>query len=162
MQVYDLTQLISSFYIKTYAGLTKIQRIEWNSRWGFPLSNCWISSVITCAFINLKSNFCRGISSIHAIFITALSLHFVFWSDLFSDQTHAGLVTFRSSPLSVFGLGVCVSYYYLMKLATQLISRYLHSLHNVRKCWSEPKISFNYLSIHLWCHDEFIIWPCLD
>ncbi|ONI11453.1 hypothetical protein PRUPE_4G107300 [Prunus persica] len=77
--VYDLTQLISSFYIKTYAGLTKIQRIEWNS---------------------------RGISSIHAIFITALSLHFVFWSDLFSDQPHAGLVTFRSSPLSVFGLGV--------------------------------------------------------
>ncbi|BBH01271.1 TRAM, LAG1 and CLN8 lipid-sensing domain containing protein [Prunus dulcis] len=84
LMVYDLTQLISSFYIKTYAGLTKIQRIEWNS---------------------------RGISSIHAIFITALSLHFVFWSDLFSDQPHAGLVTFRSSPLSVFGLGVSVGYF---------------------------------------------------
>ncbi|XP_050368351.1 uncharacterized protein LOC126786549 [Argentina anserina] len=82
--VYDLTQLISTFYIKSYAGLTKIQRIEWNS---------------------------RGISSIHAIFITVLSLYLVFWSDLFSDQKLAGLVTFRSSPLSVFGLGVSVGYF---------------------------------------------------
>ncbi|PRQ29964.1 putative TRAM/LAG1/CLN8 domain-containing protein [Rosa chinensis] len=82
--VYDLTQLISTFYIKSYASLTKIQRIEWNS---------------------------RGISSIHAIFITVLSLYLVFWSDLFSDQQLAGLVTFRSSPLSVFGLGVSVGYF---------------------------------------------------
>ncbi|KAL6197013.1 hypothetical protein ACLB2K_032626 [Fragaria x ananassa] len=82
--VYDLTQLISTFYIKSYASLTKIQRIEWNS---------------------------RGISSIHALFITVLSLYFVFWSDLFSDQQLAGLVTFRSSPLSVFGLGVSVGYF---------------------------------------------------
>nr|XP_011460458.1 PREDICTED: probable aspartic protease At2g35615 isoform X1 [Fragaria vesca subsp. vesca] len=82
--VYDLTQLISTFYIKSYASLTKIQRIEWNS---------------------------RGISSIHAIFITVLSLYFVFWSDLFSDQQLAGLVTFRSSSLSVFGLGVSVGYF---------------------------------------------------
>ncbi|KAM1004324.1 hypothetical protein ACFX13_004600 [Malus domestica] len=82
--VYDLTQLISTFYIKAYGSLTKIQRIEWNS---------------------------RGISSIHAIFITALSLYFVFGSDLFSDQQHLGLITFRSSPLSVFGLGVSVGYF---------------------------------------------------
>lgn len=31
-QVYDLTQLISSYYFKGYASLTKIQRIEWNNR----------------------------------------------------------------------------------------------------------------------------------
>ncbi|XWS19942.1 hypothetical protein CRYUN_Cryun31cG0059000 [Craigia yunnanensis] len=81
---YELTQLISSFYIKTYPGLTKIQRVEWNN---------------------------RGISTIHAIFVSALSLYFVFWSDLFSDQLLADLVIFRSSPLSTFGLGVSVGYF---------------------------------------------------
>ncbi|GMJ06858.1 hypothetical protein HRI_004355000 [Hibiscus trionum] len=39
---YDLTQLISSFYSKTYPGLTKIQRVEWNN---------------------------RGISTVHAVFV---------------------------------------------------------------------------------------------
>ncbi|XP_022721705.1 transmembrane protein 56-like isoform X2 [Durio zibethinus] len=76
---YDLTQLISSFYVKTYPGLTKIQRVEWNN---------------------------RGVSTIHATFVSALSLYFVFWSDLFSDQQLADLVVFRSSPLSTFVLGV--------------------------------------------------------
>ncbi|KAF5729188.1 transmembrane protein 56-B-like isoform X1 [Tripterygium wilfordii] len=83
--VYDLTQLISTFYFKTYSSLTKIQRIEWNN---------------------------RGISTAHAIFITTMSLYFVFWSDLFSDRQHFGLVTFRSSPLSAFGLGVSVGYFF--------------------------------------------------
>ncbi|XP_038691477.1 uncharacterized protein LOC119989820 isoform X2 [Tripterygium wilfordii] len=83
--VYDLTQLISTFYIKTYSSLTKIQRIEWNN---------------------------RGTSTVHAIFITAMSLYFVFWSDLFSDKQQSGLITFRSSPLSAFGLGVSVGYFF--------------------------------------------------
>ncbi|GJR39293.1 transmembrane protein 56-B-like protein [Tanacetum coccineum] len=82
--VYDLTQLISTFYFRTYAGLTKIQRIEWNN---------------------------RGMSSVHAIFITAMSLYFVFWSDLYSDQYNGGPITFRSSPLSTFALGVSVGYF---------------------------------------------------
>ncbi|XP_024018916.1 transmembrane protein 56-B isoform X2 [Morus notabilis] len=82
--VYDLTQLLSNFYIKNYATLTKIQQIEWNN---------------------------RGISTIHAIFITITSLYFVFWSDLFSDKRLAGLITFRSSPLSNFALGVSVGYF---------------------------------------------------
>ncbi|KVI03193.1 TRAM/LAG1/CLN8 homology domain-containing protein [Cynara cardunculus var. scolymus] len=82
--VYDLTQLISTFYFRTYAGLTKIQRIEWNN---------------------------RGMSSIHAIFIATMSLYFVFWSDLYSDQYTDGPVTFRSSPLSTFALGVSVGYF---------------------------------------------------
>ncbi|KAJ6410583.1 hypothetical protein OIU84_007348 [Salix udensis] len=81
----DLTQLISTFYIKTYNGLTKIQRIEWNN---------------------------RGMSTIHAVFITAMSLYFVFWSDLFSDQQHTGIVTLRSSQLSIVGLGVSVGYFF--------------------------------------------------
>ncbi|XP_062160343.1 uncharacterized protein LOC133867609 isoform X1 [Alnus glutinosa] len=82
---YDLTQLISTFYFKSYNGLTKIQRIEWNN---------------------------RGISTLHAIFITVVSLYFVFWSDLFSDQQLSGIVTFRSSPLSVFALGILVVLYF--------------------------------------------------
>ncbi|GLT59940.1 hypothetical protein SLA2020_327330 [Shorea laevis] len=81
---YDLSQLISSFYIKSYTGLTKMQKIEWNN---------------------------RGISTIHATFITAMSLYLIFWSDLYSDQQLAGLVTFRSSPLSTFGLGISVGYF---------------------------------------------------
>ncbi|KAF8390927.1 hypothetical protein HHK36_023227 [Tetracentron sinense] len=82
--VYDLTHLISAIYFKSYAGLTKIQRIEWNN---------------------------RGISSVHAIFIMVMSLYLVFWSDLFSDHQLAGLVTFRSSPLSTFSLGISLGYF---------------------------------------------------
>ncbi|KAE8659601.1 protein-S-isoprenylcysteine O-methyltransferase B [Hibiscus syriacus] len=70
--VYDLTDLISSFYIKTYPSITKIQR--WHS-------------------------------TTHAIFISTLSLYFVFLSDLFSDPKLLGLIVFRSSTLSTFGLG---------------------------------------------------------
>ncbi|KAK2983955.1 hypothetical protein RJ640_009678 [Escallonia rubra] len=82
--VYDLTQLISASYFRGYGGLTKIQRIEWNN---------------------------RGISTIHALFIATISLYFVFWSDLYSDNNLAGLVTFRSSPFSTFALGVSVGYF---------------------------------------------------
>lgn len=82
---FDITQLISTFYIKNYAGLTKIQRIEWNN---------------------------RGMSSIHAIFIATLSLYLVFWSDLFSDHQSTDSVTLRSSPLCIFGLGVSVGYFF--------------------------------------------------
>ncbi|XP_059650253.1 uncharacterized protein LOC132296005 isoform X2 [Cornus florida] len=80
--VYDLTQLISTFYFRSYVGLTKIQRIEWNS---------------------------RGISTVHAIFIATMSVYFVFWSDLFTNQH--GIFTLRSSPLSTFSLGVSVGYF---------------------------------------------------
>ncbi|MBA0691229.1 hypothetical protein Goshw_024426 [Gossypium schwendimanii] len=83
--VYDLTDLISSFYIKTYPSLTKIQRVDWNN---------------------------RGISTTHAIFVSALSLYFVFWSDLFSDPHLTGLMVFRSSQLSTFGLGVSLGYFF--------------------------------------------------
>ncbi|XP_075482710.1 uncharacterized protein LOC142522975 isoform X3 [Primulina tabacum] len=59
--VYYLTQLTSSFYLRTYNGLTKIQRIDWNN---------------------------RGVSTLHAIFIT-----------------------FRNSTLSTVSLGVSVGYF---------------------------------------------------
>ncbi|WCJ28464.1 TRAM LAG1 and CLN8 (TLC) lipid-sensing domain containing protein [Euphorbia peplus] len=81
---YDLTQLISTFYIKVYSGLTKVERVEWNN---------------------------RGMSSVHAIFITALSLYLVFWSDLFAHQRSTDFFTLRSSQLSNFGLGVSVGYF---------------------------------------------------
>uniref|UniRef100_A0A7N0TLD6 TLC domain-containing protein n=1 Tax=Kalanchoe fedtschenkoi TaxID=63787 RepID=A0A7N0TLD6_KALFE len=82
--IYDVTQLISTFYFKTYSTLTKVQRMEWNN---------------------------RGISTVHAMFIAALALYFVFWSDLFSDKNHLGPLTFRNSHLSTFGLGVSVGYF---------------------------------------------------
>ncbi|KAL3592671.1 hypothetical protein D5086_011311 [Populus alba] len=82
--VYDLTSLFSAVYFKSYSNLTNLQRIEWNN---------------------------RAISTFHAVFITTMSLYFVFCSDLFSDQPHAGLVTFRSSALSTFALGVSAGYF---------------------------------------------------
>lgn len=81
---YDLTHLLSSFYYKGYSSLTKTQRIEWNN---------------------------RGMSSIHAIFITIMSVYLVFVSDLFSDNRPDGLIIFRSSHLSTFVFGVSVGYF---------------------------------------------------
>ncbi|XP_052201760.1 uncharacterized protein LOC127807747 isoform X2 [Diospyros lotus] len=82
--LYDLSQLVSTLYFRSYNALTKIQRIEWNN---------------------------RAISTFHAIFISSLSLYFVFWSDLFSDEHSGILVTIRSSQLSTFSLGVSVGYF---------------------------------------------------
>ncbi|XP_010518987.1 PREDICTED: transmembrane protein 56-B-like [Tarenaya hassleriana] len=82
--VFDLFHFISNSHSKTYIILTKIQRIEWNN---------------------------RGISTVHAIFISVAAVYFVFWSDLFSDRWHNDLVVFRSSPLSSFCLGVSIGYF---------------------------------------------------
>ncbi|KAL5731904.1 hypothetical protein ACHQM5_004588 [Ranunculus cassubicifolius] len=82
--VYEFGQLISSLSFKSYPGLTKIQRIEWNNKW---------------------------ISTLHAFFITTMSLYFVFFSDLYSDRRHEGLVPFRSSSLSSFTLGISAGYF---------------------------------------------------
>ncbi|KAL1537587.1 TLC domain-containing protein 4-B-like [Salvia divinorum] len=82
---YELSQLISTFYSRNYNALTKTQRMDWNN---------------------------RGISTLHAVFISIMSLYFVFWSELFSDQNHsAGLVTFRNSSISTFSLGLSVGYF---------------------------------------------------
>lgn len=59
LQAYDLTQLISTFYFKSYNGLTKVQRIEWNNRWvsiSFS-STCFPFQIVDYIFINLKSIF---------------------------------------------------------------------------------------------------------
>ncbi|KAF3547500.1 hypothetical protein DY000_02009588 [Brassica cretica] len=82
---YDITQSFSSIHIKSYSALTKVKRTEWNN---------------------------RGISTLHAIFISLMALYFVFFSDLFSDQRSLqGLIVFRSSSISSFGLGVSVGYF---------------------------------------------------
>ncbi|CAH2078514.1 unnamed protein product [Thlaspi arvense] len=82
---YDLTELFSSIHIKSYSALTNMKRIEWNN---------------------------RGISTVHAIIISFMAIYFVFFSDLFSDQRGLqGLMVFRSSPISNFGLGVSVGYF---------------------------------------------------
>jgi hypothetical protein len=82
---YDLTRVLSSFYFKGYSSLTKIQRVEWNN---------------------------RGMSSAHAIFITAISLYLVMSTDLFSDRLK-GPITFRNSIISTFALGVLNNIHYL-------------------------------------------------
>ncbi|KAI3437124.1 TLC domain-containing protein [Psidium guajava] len=82
--VYDLAQLISALNFKSYPSLSYIKRVEWNN---------------------------RAISTVHAIFITALSLYLVFWSDMFADYQLNDLITFRSSSLSTSILGVSVGYF---------------------------------------------------
>ncbi|KAL3754876.1 hypothetical protein ACJRO7_002039 [Eucalyptus globulus] len=82
--VYDLTQLISALNFKSYPSLSYMKRVEWNN---------------------------RAISTVHAIFITVLSLYLVFWSDLFADYQLNDLITYRSSSLSTSILGVSVGYF---------------------------------------------------
>ncbi|KAJ8753398.1 hypothetical protein K2173_019797 [Erythroxylum novogranatense] len=82
--VYDLTQLSSVVYFKSYTNLSQMQRIEWNN---------------------------RAISTVHALFITIVSLYLVFCSDLFSDEHFVGLITLRSSSMTTFALGVSVGYF---------------------------------------------------
>ncbi|GLT59127.1 hypothetical protein SLA2020_319640 [Shorea laevis] len=82
-KAYEPTQLLSSFSVKTYAGLTKMQKIEWNK---------------------------RGLSTIQATFITEMSMYHIVWSDLFSDQRLAAFGTFQNSLLPTFGLRVSVGY----------------------------------------------------
>ncbi|KAH0850099.1 hypothetical protein HID58_095787 [Brassica napus] len=50
----------------------------------------------------------RGISTLHAIFISLMALYFVFFSDLFSDQRSLQALY---SSISSFGLGVSVGYF---------------------------------------------------
>nr|GMD98507.1 transmembrane protein 56-B [Ipomoea batatas]GMD99643.1 transmembrane protein 56-B [Ipomoea batatas] len=40
-----------------------------------------------------------------------MSLYFVFWSDLFSENYPAGLLTFRNSSMSTFTLGISIGYF---------------------------------------------------
>ncbi|CAN6304083.1 unnamed protein product [Urochloa humidicola] len=91
---YDFTRILSSFYFKGYTSLTKIQRIEWNN---------------------------RGMSSAHAIFITAVSLYLVASTDLFSDRIK-GPITFRNSIISTSALGVLHHTLSLVAIAYTMLS----------------------------------------
>lgn len=82
--VYGLSQFVSGICFKHYSTLPKMKQIEWDN---------------------------RAISTLHAIFITALSIYLAFWSDLYSDDLQRGPIIFRSSALSTFVLGVSVGYF---------------------------------------------------
>lgn len=82
--VYDLSKVVSEFYFKSYLSLTKSQKIEWNN---------------------------RVISTFHAIFITAVSIYFVFISEMYSDGWPAGASILQHSLSSTFSLGVSVGYF---------------------------------------------------
>ncbi|KAG4961986.1 hypothetical protein JHK86_038854 [Glycine max] len=93
--VYDLTQLFSTVHFKSYSSLTRIQRVEWNN---------------------------RSMSTIHAIFITTMSLYLVFCSNLYSDNQSSELITFRSSSSSTFALGVIHHLLSLVAVAFSMLS----------------------------------------
>ncbi|KAI4387286.1 hypothetical protein MLD38_005129 [Melastoma candidum] len=82
--VYDLSQLISALNFKSYSSLSNMKRVEWNN---------------------------RAMSTVHAIFITAMSLYLVFWSGFFGDDRTGGLPVFRSSSLSSSALGISLGYF---------------------------------------------------
>ncbi|KAL8474090.1 hypothetical protein ACS0TY_030093 [Phlomoides rotata] len=50
-------------------------------------------------------------STFHAIYIAIVSLYFVFWSDLYSNDLQHGPITLRSSTFSTSALGVSVGYF---------------------------------------------------
>lgn len=83
-----------------------MQRVEWNNRcWIFPHLVWSFFPFLVAKFFIYVSCLCRAISTLHAIYIATISLYFVFWSDLYSDQ-FAGLIILRCSQLSTFALGV--------------------------------------------------------
>ncbi|GFP96377.1 transmembrane protein 56-b [Phtheirospermum japonicum] len=82
--VYDLSQLISAVCSKSYLNLTESRQVEWSN---------------------------RAMSTFHAVYITIVSLYFVFSSDLFVDNLHLGPFTLRSSTFSTCALGVSVGYF---------------------------------------------------
>ncbi|CAI9754479.1 unnamed protein product [Fraxinus pennsylvanica] len=82
--IYDLSQLMSPGYFKSYSSLAKSKQIEWNN---------------------------RAISTSHAIFIATMSLYLTLCSDLYSDDQLRGPITLRSSKLSTSALGVSVGYF---------------------------------------------------
>ncbi|KAG6506122.1 hypothetical protein ZIOFF_031438 [Zingiber officinale] len=80
---YNATNSISSSYYKGFSSLKNIQQVEWNN---------------------------RGMSSVHAVFITAMSIYLVFFSDLFANRPD-GLIIFRNSSVSNFSLGISIGYF---------------------------------------------------
>lgn len=82
--VYDISQSISAICFKSYSSLPKMKKTEWDN---------------------------RAMSTVHAIFITALSIYLAFWSDLYADDQQRGPVLFRNSSLSTLVLGVSVGYF---------------------------------------------------
>ncbi|KAL3849098.1 hypothetical protein ACJIZ3_010980 [Penstemon smallii] len=82
--VYELSPIFSSLYFKSYSSLSRTKQIEWNN---------------------------RAMSTFHAVYVTIVSLYFIFWSDLYSHDVFRGPITLRSSTLSSFALGVSVGYF---------------------------------------------------
>ncbi|KAK6141267.1 hypothetical protein DH2020_024983 [Rehmannia glutinosa] len=68
--VYDLCRLISAVCFKGYTNLSKSKQIEWNN---------------------------RAMSTVHALFISTVSMYFTFWSDLYSDNLLRGPITLEVS-----------------------------------------------------------------
>ncbi|XP_074308976.1 uncharacterized protein LOC141643641 [Silene latifolia] len=82
--IYDSSQLLSAMCFKHYGSLPRMKQVEWDN---------------------------RVISTLHAVFVAALSIYLAFWSDLYADDEQRGSALFRSSAFSTFVLGVSVGYF---------------------------------------------------
>lgn len=85
-QIYDMTQIISMFYFRSYNGLTKIQRIEWNNRLDcLPLLFSFILFLWHCAdffiwyYLQWYFNSSRGVYCNHILVFCLLVWTFL-WS----------------------------------------------------------------------------------
>ncbi|XP_074564832.1 uncharacterized protein LOC141821318 [Curcuma longa] len=82
--VYQVTHKVSMLYLKGYNNLTKLEKIEWNS---------------------------RGVSTFHAVIVAAASLYLLVFSDLFKNGSKSELVVNRKSLLSDATLGISLGYF---------------------------------------------------
>lgn len=104
--IFILTHLLFKKKLLYFLDLTLPSAPHWLV-WRRTHSCCSMLFVgfFSCSIICL----CSSMSTAHAIFISTMSLYFVFWSDLYSDHLLAGAITFRSSHLSSFALGVSIN-----------------------------------------------------
>ncbi|KAK3165785.1 hypothetical protein QOZ80_1AG0037700 [Eleusine coracana subsp. coracana] len=87
--VYEIARKVSSRCFKSYNGLNRMQKVEWNNR-------CF--------------------STVHALVVAAVSFYLVVISDLFNENVHNGMLIDRKSWLSDAMFGVSIGYF-LMDLA---------------------------------------------
>ena len=115
--------VFTSRVILTFLGFS-----EWSGttgKWSFPCLHIFIYFSLQYFFMSTCC-FYRAMSTLHAIFITAASLYMVFLSDLYSDR-YFGFITFRSSTISTFCLGVSA-------ISAYIWVGYYHSVGNFVIC----------------------------
>jgi hypothetical protein len=98
----------------------------------------------------------RGMSSAHAIFITAVSLYIVTSTDLFSDCVK-GPITFRNSIISTSALGVLNHLLWYINISFNLYMMYLRFIFelNIVVSWMYCLTGFCWL-LHHWSWNDLL------